>query len=40
MTNPYQIESPALISFGGGRTSGYMLSQILDAKPCSFRWQV
>jgi 3'-phosphoadenosine 5'-phosphosulfate sulfotransferase (PAPS reductase)/FAD synthetase len=31
MTNPYQIEPPALISFSGGRTSGYMLRQILDA---------
>jgi 3'-phosphoadenosine 5'-phosphosulfate sulfotransferase (PAPS reductase)/FAD synthetase len=31
MTNSYQIESPALISFSGGRTSGYMLKQILDA---------
>jgi 3'-phosphoadenosine 5'-phosphosulfate sulfotransferase (PAPS reductase)/FAD synthetase len=31
MTNPYQIESPALISFSGGRTSGYMLRHILDA---------
>ncbi len=31
MTNPYQIESPALISFSGGRTSGYMLRQIIDA---------
>lgn len=29
--NPYRIEGPALISFSGGRTSGYMLRQILDA---------
>lgn len=29
--NPYFIEGPALISFSGGRTSGYMLKQILDA---------
>jgi 3'-phosphoadenosine 5'-phosphosulfate sulfotransferase (PAPS reductase)/FAD synthetase len=29
--NPYLIEGPALISFSGGRTSGYMLKQILDA---------
>lgn len=31
MTNPYQIQGPALISFSGGRTSGYMLCRILDA---------
>lgn len=29
--NPYFITGPALISFSGGRTSGYMLKQILDA---------
>ena len=28
---PYLIEGPALISFSGGRTSGYMLKHILDA---------
>lgn len=31
MTNPYLIEGPALISFSGGRTSAFMLKQILDA---------
>lgn len=31
MTNPYLIHGPALISFSGGRTSGYMLKQIIDA---------
>jgi 3'-phosphoadenosine 5'-phosphosulfate sulfotransferase (PAPS reductase)/FAD synthetase len=31
MSNPYRIEAPALISFSGGRTSGFMLQHILDA---------
>ena len=31
MSNPYFITGPALISFSGGRTSGYMLRHILDA---------
>ena len=31
MINPYKIEAPALISFSGGRTSGFMLKQIIDA---------
>ena len=31
MTDPYLIHGPALISFSGGRTSGYMLKHILDA---------
>lgn len=29
--NPYLIEGPALISFSGGRTGGYMLHRILEA---------
>ena len=29
--NPYKIEGPALISFSGGRTSGFMLKHIIDA---------
>jgi 3'-phosphoadenosine 5'-phosphosulfate sulfotransferase (PAPS reductase)/FAD synthetase len=29
--NPYLLDRPALISFSGGRTSGFMLRQILDA---------
>ncbi len=29
--NPYLIRGPALISFSGGRTSAFMLRQILDA---------
>lgn len=31
MTDPFQIDGPAVISFSGGRTSGYMLRRILDA---------
>jgi 3'-phosphoadenosine 5'-phosphosulfate sulfotransferase (PAPS reductase)/FAD synthetase len=31
MSNPYRIEAPALISFSGGRTSGFMLRCILEA---------
>ena len=31
MKSPYHICGPALISFSGGRTSGYMLRHILDA---------
>lgn len=29
--NPYHIEGPALLSISGGRTSGFMLRQIIDA---------
>lgn len=29
--NPFRIEAPACLSFSGGRTSGYMLRQVLDA---------
>lgn len=31
MTSPYRIEGPAVVSFSGGATSGYMLWHILDA---------
>ncbi len=31
MSDPFLIEGPAVISFSGGRTSGYMLRRILDA---------
>lgn len=31
MTNPYLITGPALVSFSGGRTSGYMLHEIVKA---------
>lgn len=30
-SNPFAIEGPALISFSGGRTSGYMLHEIVQA---------
>jgi 3'-phosphoadenosine 5'-phosphosulfate sulfotransferase (PAPS reductase)/FAD synthetase len=30
MSDPFLIEGPALISFSGGRTSGFMLRKILD----------
>jgi 3'-phosphoadenosine 5'-phosphosulfate sulfotransferase (PAPS reductase)/FAD synthetase len=31
VSNPYLMSGPTVISFSGGRTSGYMLRQILDA---------
>lgn len=31
MSNPYRIDSPTCISFSGGRTSAYMLHQVLQA---------
>jgi len=30
MSNPFQVDGPAVVSFSGGRTSGYMLRRILD----------
>jgi 3'-phosphoadenosine 5'-phosphosulfate sulfotransferase (PAPS reductase)/FAD synthetase len=30
IADPYRIDGPALISFSGGRTSGYMLKHVLD----------
>ena len=30
LADPYLVEGPALISFSGGRTSGFMLKQILE----------
>lgn len=30
MSDPFQIDGPAVVSFSGGRTSGYMLRRVLD----------
>ena len=30
-SNPYLLDLPAVVSFSGGRTSGFMLRHILDA---------
>ena len=29
--NPYRVPRPAVISFSGGRTSGYLLRHVIDA---------
>lgn len=31
MSDPFRIDGPSVISFSGGRTSGYMLRRVLDA---------
>ena len=31
MLNPYKVTEPTVISFSGGRSSGYMLSKVLEA---------
>ena len=35
MSNPYRIDSPTCISFSGGRTSAFMLYQVLEAHQMS-----
>ena len=31
LRNPYRVPRPAVISFSGGRTSGYLLKHVIDA---------
>ena len=31
LRNPYRVPRPAVVSFSGGRTSGYMLKHVVDA---------
>lgn len=40
MSGPYLIEGPALISFSGGRTSAFMLHEILNAHGCRLPFDV
>jgi len=40
VSTPYAITGPALISFSGGRTSAYMLKQMLDAAGGAFEHDV
>ena len=38
--DPWRVPRPAVISFSGGRTSGYMLKHILDAHSGRFPYDV